>query len=143
MSPETSHVPDLLRRFVATPNSYAFRIGNTYARLETNDPTLADTIQSAAVCQESSDAQKDSYWKLIRDEQAPCGGKELSVLSAAPIGTVLLGPGTVIAVDRERHEVLGFIAPDISGQEFAAIALPLILSLLDSTAIAQFTEGER
>ena len=133
MSPETNHVPDLLRRFVATPNSSVFRIGSTYARLETNDPTLADTIQSATVCHENSDAQKDSDWKLIRDEQAPCGGKELSVLSAAPISTVLLGPGTVIAVDRERHEVLGFIAPDISGEEFAAIALPLILSLLDST----------
>lgn len=133
MSPETSHVPDLLRRFVATPNSSVFRIGSTYARLETNDPTLADTIQSATVCHENSDAQKDSDWKLIRDEQAPCGGKEVSVLSATPIGTVLLGPGTVIAVDRERHEVLGFIAPDISGAEFAAIALPLILSLLDST----------
>ena len=133
MSTETNHVPDLLRRFVATPNSSVFRIGSTYARLETNDPTLADTIQSATVCQENSDAQKDSDWKLIRDEQAPCGGKEVSVLSAAPIGTVLLGPGTVIAVDRERREVLGFIAPDISGEEFTAIALPLVLSLLDST----------
>ena len=140
MSPETSHVPDLLRRFVATPNSSVFRIGSTYARLETNDPTLADTIQSATVCQENSDAQKDSDWKLIRDEQAPCGGKEVSVLSATPIGTVLLGPGTVIAVDRERHEVLGFIAPDISGEEFAAIALPLILSLLDSTPNTPLTE---
>lgn len=140
MSPETSHVPDLLRRFVAAPNSFVFRIGGTYARLETNDPTLADTIQSATVCQENNDAQKDSDWKLIRDEQAPCGGKEVSVLSTAPIGTVLLGPGTVIAVDRERHEVLGFIAPDISGEEFAAIALPLILSLLDSTPNAPLTE---
>ena len=140
MSPETSHVPDLLRRFVATPNSSVFRIGSTYARLKTNDPTLADTIQSATVCQENSDAQTDSDWKLIRDGQAPCGGREVSVLLAAPIGTVLLGPGTVIAVDRERHEVLGFIAPDISGEEFAAIALPLILSLLDSTPNTPLTE---
>ena len=140
MSPETSHVPDLLRRFVAAPNSSVFRIGSTYARLKTNDPTLADAIQSATVCQENSDAQTDSDWKLIRDEQAPCGGREVSVLLAAPIGTVLLGPGTVIAVDRERHEVLGFIAPDISGEEFAAIALPLILSLLDSTPNTPLTE---
>ena len=140
MSPETSHVPDLLRRFVATPNSSVFRIGSTYARLKTNDPTLADAIQSATVCQENSDAQTDSDWKLIRDEQAPCGGREVSVLLAAPIGTVLLGHGTVIGVDRERHEVLGFIAPDISGEEFAAIALPLILSLLDSTPNTPLTE---
>ena len=140
MIPETSHVPDLLRRFVATPNSSVFRIGSTYARLETNDPTLNDTIQSATVCRENSKAQEDSDWKLIRDEQAPCGGKEVRVLSATPIGTVLLGPGTVIAVDRERREVLGFIAPDISGEEFAAIVLPLILDLLDSTANTQLTE---
>ena len=140
MSPETSHVPDLLRRFVAAPNSFVFRIGSTYARLETNDPTLADTILNATVCREHSDAQEDSDWKLIRDKQAPCGGKEISVLSAAPLGTVLLGPGTVIAVDRERREVLGFIASDISGEEFTGIALPLILSLLDSTPNTQLTE---
>jgi hypothetical protein len=140
MSPEASHVPDLLRRFVAVPNSSVFRIGSTYARLETNDPSLADTIQSATVCRENSNAQEDSDWKLIRDEQAPCGGKEVSVLSATPIGTVLLGPGTVIAVDRERREVLGFIAPDISVEEFTAIALPLILSLLDSTPNTQLTQ---
>lgn len=131
MSPEASHVPDLLRRFVAAPNSFVFRIGGTYARLETNDPTLAETIQSATACRENSDAQEDSDWKLIRDEQAPCGGKEVSVLSATPVGTVLLGRGTVIAVDRERREVLGFIAPDISGEELTAIVLPVVLSLLD------------
>jgi len=45
-------------------------------------------------------------------------------------------------VERERREVLGFIVHDISGEEFAAIALPLILNLLDSTANTQFTQGE-
>ena len=139
MSPETSHVPDMLRRFVATPYSSLFCIGSTYVRLETNDPFLANTIQKATVCLEKSDAQEDSDWKLIRDKQAPRGGKEVSVLSAGPIGAVLLGPGTVIAVDRERREVLGFIAPDVSGEEFAAIALPLILNLLDSRANTHFT----
>jgi hypothetical protein len=139
MSPETSHVPDLLRRFVATPHSSVFRVGSTNVRLETNDPTLANTIQKATVCRVKSVAQEDSDWKLIRDKQAPCGGREISVLSTGPIGTVLLGRGTFIAVDRERREVLGFIAPDISGEEFAAIALPLILNLLDPRASTQFT----
>ena len=132
MSIETCHVPDLLRRFVPTPHSCVFRIGNSYARLKTNDPTLADTIQKAKVCRGKSDAPEGSEWKLIRDNQAPCGGREVSSFSAGPIGTLLLGPGTLIAVDRERREILGFIAPDISGEEFAAIALPLILDLLDS-----------
>lgn len=139
MNIETTLVPDLLRRFIATPHVSILCIGDTCARLETNDLILASTIQGAIVCQEKSDAQEDSDWKLIRDEQAPCGGREVSVLSADPIGTILLGLGTIVAVDRERREVLGFIAPDISGEEFAAIALPLILKLLDSTANTQFT----
>jgi hypothetical protein len=139
MSPETSHAPDLLQRFVATPHSSVFCTGRGCVRLDTNDPTLANTIQTATVCREKSDAPEDSDWKLIRDEQAPCGGKEVSVLSAGPIGTVLLGRGTVIAVDQERREVLGFIAPDISGEEFAAIALPLIFNLLAPRANTRFT----
>lgn len=134
MNTEATLVPDLLRRFVATPHSFRFCIGRTCAKLETNDLALASTIQGATVCREDSRAQGDSDWKLIRDEQAPCGGREVSVLSAGPIGTLLVGAGTVIAVDRERREVLGFIAPDISGEEFIDLVLPLILKLLQPQA---------
>ena len=138
MNTETTLVPDLLRRFVAAPHFSRFCIGGTSARLETNDPILASTIQGATVCCETEHAEGVSHWKLIRDEQAPCGGREVSVLSAGPIGTLLLGAGTVIAVDRERREVLGFIAPDISEEEFATIVVPLIVNLLNSRTSAQF-----
>ena len=134
MNTETTLVPDLLRRFVATPNISMFRIGNSCARLETNDQLLASTIQGATVCCEAEHAEEASHWKLIRDEQAPCGGREVSVLSAGPIGTLLVGAGTVIAVDRDRREVFGFIAPDLSGEEFIDIVLPPILKLLQLQA---------
>lgn len=134
MNTETTLVPDLLRRFVATPNISMFLIGNSCAQLETNDQLLASTIQRATVYCETEHAEETSHWKLIRDEQAPCGGREVSVLSAGPIGMLLVGAGTVIAVDRERREVLGFIAPDISGEEFIDFVLPLILKLLQPQA---------
>ena len=134
MNTEITRVPDLLRRFVATPHISRFHVGITRARLETNDPILAATIQAATAGCETEGAGECWYWKLIRDEQAPRGGSEVSVLSAGPIGTLLFGLGTAIAVDRERREVLGFVAPDISGEEFAAILLPRILKLLQSPA---------
>jgi hypothetical protein len=132
MNSTISCVPDLLRRFVATPHSSVFCIGNDHVRLETNDLSLADTIRNANVCREKSNAQEHSEWKLIRDNQAPCDGKDITIFSAGSIGTILLGTGTIIVVDRERREVFGFITPDISRDEMASTVLPLILDLLDS-----------
>jgi hypothetical protein len=130
MNTEITRVPDLLRRFVDTPHIARFQVGSTRARLETNDLILAATIQAATAGCETEGAGELWYWKLIIDEQAPRGGREVIVLSAGPIGTMIVGLGTVIAVDRERREVLGFVAPDILGEEFVAIVLPRILKLL-------------
>lgn len=130
MNTENPLVPDLLRRFVRTPHISSFCIGGTWVRLETNDLTLTSTIQSMTAGCETENRGEVSHWKLIRDEQAPCGGREVTVLSSEPIGTLLLGFGTVIAVDRERREILGFIAPDVTGRVFMAIVLPLILRFL-------------
>jgi hypothetical protein len=71
--------------------------------------------------------------KLIRDEAAQCGGREITILSSGPLSTLLLGMGTVIAVDRELREVLGFIAPDMSSKEIVTSWLPIITQLLVTT----------
>ena len=123
-------MPDLLRRFVETPHASEFCIGSSRARLETNDPILAKAVQKALAACEVEPIGSDSNWKLIRDEQAPCGGLNVTVLSAGPIGTLLLGRGTVIAVDRERREILGFVAPDVSDKDFVTIVLPLVFKFL-------------
>jgi hypothetical protein len=107
-----------------------FSIGDTYARLETNDPVLAGAIQSATARCEIDTGNGPSRWKLIKDEQAPSGGREITVLSAGPIGILLFGFGTVIAADRESREILGFVATDLSAEKFVTIVLPLVLELL-------------
>jgi hypothetical protein len=105
-------------------------IGDTLVRLETNDPDIAGAIQNLTACCETMNDEGASHWRLIRDEQAPCGGRALSVFSGGPIAILLFGCGTVIAVDRERREVLGFVAADLSAEECATIVLPLVLYLL-------------
>ena len=80
MNTETTAVPDLLHRFVATPHSSEFCIGSSRAMLETNDPTLANAVRKALATCDGDPTGGDSNWKLVRDEQAPCGGLNVAVL---------------------------------------------------------------
>ncbi len=122
------HVPDLLRRFVSAPHVCNLLIGANHVRLETNDPAIATAMRSAAPSPRK-DAEFSYFWKLIRDELAPRGGDEVKELSCGPLSTVLLGAGTVVVIDRQQHEVLGFIAPGISAQDLLAVLLPRITRL--------------
>lgn len=130
MSTETTLIPDLLRRFVATPVLTEFCIANSRVRLETNDSALANVIQRATAGPKWESSSIHSNWKLIRDEQAPRGGSEVRVLAAGPVSVLLLGHGTVVFVDEERCEVFGFLAPDVTAEKFIASLLPQILQLL-------------
>jgi hypothetical protein len=125
-----SVIPDLLRRFVAAPHLCNFFAGGTSVRLETNDPSIITALRSVTAFLSDENGKAPYYWKLIRDEAAPCGGRQVTILSSGPLNTLLLGTGTAIAIDRERREVLGFIAPDVPAEEFATRWLSLITRLL-------------
>ena len=144
MNNANTPVPDLLRRFIATPHVSTFYIGDTPVRLETNDPVLAGAIHNSTALCETENGSATSHWKLIRDEQAPCGGTEITVLSAGPLGILLFGFGTVIAADRERREILGFVAADLSAESCVTMVLPLVLELFrapQENATAMSTDG--
>jgi hypothetical protein len=130
MSSGNTLVPDLLRRFVPTPHVFNFLAGESCVRLETNDPSIVAAMRSGTALSSDGNRGLSYSWKLIRDEAAPCGGQEVTILSFGPLSTVLLGAGTVIAIDRERWEVLGFIAPDVPSKQFVTNWLPLITKLL-------------
>jgi hypothetical protein len=121
--------PDLLRRFVSTPHASRHQVHDTCVYLETNDVELAMTMRANF----NSSAEHDSFpsilWKLIRDDEAPCGGREVTILSSGPMSTLLIGPGTVICIDRQQHEVLGFLSANISASEFVNVVMPTILRL--------------
>ena len=122
-------VPDLLRRFAAATHVCNLLIGNSQVRLETNDPLIVTAMQGLVAPSPPQHAELSYFWKLIRDELAPRGGDEVRELSCGPLSTVLLGVGTIVVIDRQRHEVLGFIAPGISAQHLLAVLLPRIARL--------------
>jgi hypothetical protein len=132
MSNGTS-APDLLRRFVPAPHVCNLFAGGSCVRLETNDPSIVTAMRSVTAPSPNENGRVSYSWKLIRDEEGPSGGREITILSSGPLSTLLLSMGTVIAIDRERREVLGFIAPDVSAEEFVSSWLPLITQLLVAT----------
>jgi hypothetical protein len=121
-------VPDLLRRFVETPYAVSFALDDVMVRIETNEFAIVNKMHSAMVTRNGL-VTEFSYWKLVRDESAAGDGDELTILSEGPLSTLLSGTGTVITVDRERSEVLGFLARDLSVEKFVTTLLPIILEL--------------
>jgi hypothetical protein len=128
MKAELSGVPDLLRRFVETPYAVSFTSGDATVRIEANEFALLNKMHGAMVSQNGFGTEILT-WKLIRDEAAPCDGKELTILFFGPLNVILAGTGTVIAIDREQREVLGFIAANVSSDEFVTALLPIVLKL--------------
>jgi hypothetical protein len=130
MSGGNTFVPDLLRRFVPARHVSNVLAGDTSVRLETNDPSIIEAMAKITALPSQENGGHSYFWRLIRDEETPCGGQEVTILSSGPLSTFLLGVGTMIVVDRERREVLGFIAADVGEKELITRCLPLLLSLL-------------
>jgi len=86
-------------------------------------------MRSAAANSSNENGKAPYFWKLIRDDEAPCSEREITILSSGALNTLLLGAGTTIVIDRQQREVLGFIAPDVSARELVTLLLPLITKL--------------
>lgn len=108
MSSEGVRIPDLLRRFVATPHTFTAGVDENSVRLETNDRAILSEFQSQVQY-----LPRSYTWKLIRDD-ATSTGQETTVIVSGPLLTVLLGTETWVVVDRERRQVVGFVASDVN-----------------------------
>jgi hypothetical protein len=130
MTLTSTGVPDLLRRFAPAPYSEIIGAGDIALRVETNDPAIISEMQQAGVQRSHRDSGGLLFLKVIRDKDAPCGGRAVIVLSAYPLVTLRVGIGTMIMLDCERREALGFLAPELTAKEFAGTLFPLICNLL-------------
>ena len=126
MSTDQRSVPDLLHRFVATPLILSLSLG----RFETNDPDLLAAVQKSNILDSLLRDKAPYLVKLIRDSDAPCGGSDKTLLSRGWVRTISVGMGTIAWVDVECHEVLGFVAPDVSTRLVVTELLPLAAKLL-------------
>jgi hypothetical protein len=132
-------VPDLLKRFVPAPYKLDALICRILMTLETNDPDIADEIATAST--DLKNGCNPTLWlKVIRDDEAPDSTSETVVLSSWPVVTVLAGAGTILALDVERREIVGFIAPQVSAERFAYELLPFVLDLYRTIIVANNLE---
>jgi hypothetical protein len=130
MSAGEGGVPDLLRRFVPVPYRTSVEIGNIHLDLQSNDGGLLAAMQWAFRTPTNGRPATSWFMKVIRDDDAPSGDSELTVLSAWPVTTLLLGTGTILAIDCERRQVLGFMAASLSDRQFVNELLPIVLEIL-------------
>lgn len=122
-------IPDLLRRFVAAPHKATGCCGDSRIALQTNDPELA----SALAVRDISSNEPSLNVRIIRDEAAPLGVSNVTLLEAWPLTTLQWGTGTVLTLDHERCEALGFLASSVSNQQFLDEVLPTLLNRLRQT----------
>ncbi len=123
-------VPDLLRRFSSTPYCAIIGVGNIPLRVETNDLAIISEMQKASVQRGHSYSDGLLFLKVIRDKDAPCDGGAVTILLAYPLLTLRVGVGTMIVLDCESREAMGFLSPDVAAEEFACTLFPLICNLL-------------
>jgi hypothetical protein len=124
-------VPDLLRRFSAAPHCANGNIQDIAVTLQTNDLDLVSALVAIGESTTIVDRKPSLFVKLIRDYDSTSESPDATVLSAWPLTTLRVGGGTALTLDRERREILGFIAASVSADRVVHELLPILLEYLD------------
>jgi hypothetical protein len=141
VSESITSIPDLLQRFVDAPHSAETTVRDFAVTVQTNDPDLVPAILSA-----HADA-KGPYttrlaMRLIRDDAGPSGALYATFLSSWPVGTLSLGAGTVMAIDCERREIMGFIAGSVPAERVVKELIPMLFDFLLTGEASGRSQGE-
>jgi len=127
MSTNASGVPDLLRRFTPMSHCLSLTVRGFHVSLQTNDAELAAAMKRAGEAQTDDSQRRPLLMSLIRDGDAPPGSAQVTLLAPWPLVTLLLGTGTVLTLDCERRELIGFLAPAVPAERVIDDLLPLLL----------------
>jgi hypothetical protein len=119
--------PDLLRRFAPTPFVFGTRDSPNRSFVESNDLEIALSVSRSNVFRRQNHRAGEMLCKLVRDMSAPVDGSEITLISNGPLRVLFLGRGTILIHDRERLELLGFIARDVGAQELVSSLIPALL----------------
>jgi hypothetical protein len=124
-----SVIPDLLRRFVATPYQCHVQRGGVDLEVHTNDPVLVSELSRSTGPEPLDPLRVSLFAKIVRDDDAPRDQSEIMTLSSWPLVSVLMGTGTILCLDCERRELLGFIASHVSASDVVSVLLSLAIDL--------------
>lgn len=123
MRPPRTAVPDLLKRFVATP----YKLIAQGFVLETNDIELLEAFDLRDQLDAFAAIARDFNIRVVRDSAAPTEREETRTVCGESVCAVLVGMGTIIMVDREQRRVLSFVAPNISRMDIVQTYLPMAI----------------
>lgn len=127
-----SYPPDPLRRFVSTPLRAVFDVEETRVVVQTNDFSLLPELPLSTISDE--DDNRRFEWKIVRDYDAPGTLEEPVFVTSEKLTTVAMGPACLVAVDHERHELLGFVGVEVDALTFRRALLPLFYRLTTATS---------
>jgi hypothetical protein len=125
MTEEPCWHPDLLRRFVPTPYVFSKCDGPNRLFVESNDLEIALSVRQAAIVYRNRPG--GLLCKLIRDMAGPVDCSEITIVSDGTLRVLYLGRGTILILDHERSELLGFIARNVKVQELVSSLIPALL----------------
>jgi hypothetical protein len=120
--------PDLLRRFVPTPYVFSKCAGPNRLFVESNDLEIALSVCRSDFVHREGSRSVGLLCKLIRDMAVPLDGSKMTIVSDGALRVLYLGRGTILIHDRERSELLGFIARDVQAQELVSSLIPALLA---------------
>jgi hypothetical protein len=100
--------------------------------VQTNDSQIVMEMPPSCAREIKSHIRRPVLVRVFRDDEAPTTGSEIVTLIAGPLVTLLVGTGTMLVLDCERREILGFLSPSVSAERFARELLPVLLNRLRS-----------
>jgi hypothetical protein len=131
-------VPDLLRRFVPTPYELESVFRGVRLAIQTNDSELISAMQRRAETPETEPVTHSLLSvKVVRDREAPVDGSTVALLTAGPLTTLTVGVGTLLTLDIQRHEILGFLASSVSSERFIEDLLSTLVDLSRSRSLSE------
>lgn len=123
-----TRVPDLFRRFVATPQRVVVSFGKKSIAVESNDRSITTCVAKyLAAGMQMEAVQRIQFVRIVRDKDIPSDGTRFSCVHSGPIVLLLRGSTTSIFLDVALGELLGFLAADVDIQELEHRLLPAIL----------------
>ena len=124
----TAVIPDLLRRFVPTP--YGCKLPHPWGELliESNNASLAgDLIDYVSTFAPGSFLQAVDHLKIVVERSRDEDSAELTRVDANCVRTLLRGTTTMLIYDIQSRELLAFLEPQVSCNEFFQRLLPAIV----------------
>jgi hypothetical protein len=124
----TLAIPDLLRRFVPTP--YGCTLPHPWGELliESNNASLAgDMVDYVSTFAPGPLLQAIDHLKIVVEGSFTDDSAELTRVDANCVRTLLRGTTTMLIYDIQSRELLAFLEPQVSCNEFFQRLVPAIV----------------